>query len=408
MARLLTAGGETADTTAEGFTKIGTNTITFDTGTVRSGSRSLKYDATAGNLAGGHQFAFTGATSRNYYIRAYVRFAAAPTSTSPIIRLFNGTHDCYAVRLSTTGTLQLWTASSGGTQVGSDSAALSTNTWYRVEMRVKIVAGASDEAELMLEGASVASTAVGNVGDVAPGTLQIGWPLAPGANAVVFMDDVAVNDDQGADQNTWPGDGKVVALSPTADSAGGTGWTLGTGTALGGNGFAAVDNAPPVGVADLAVGSDPKQIRNASANANVSYDATMTTYTAAGIAAVDTINVIDPVIATAAPVTTSSKQGTVGVVSNPAISNVALGAGGTSGAFWSGVAANTFSTGWKMSHGTVTYAPSVTLGTAPVMRVTQVTSSTRIAMVCYMAMMIDYTPGIAPIPYLVMARQGPA
>jgi hypothetical protein len=149
---------------------------------------------------------------------------------------------------------------------------------------------------------------------------------------------------------------------------------------------------PPDSAADLTVHADAMQIRNATSNANVNYDATMTTYTAAGIAASDIVTVIVPMIATGAPVTTSAKAGTVGVVSNPAIANIALGAGGTSGAFWSGVTMGTYPTGNKWSFGTTTYSPSVTLGTAPVMRVTQVTSSTRIAIVTEMGMYVEYAP----------------
>jgi hypothetical protein len=125
----------------------------------------------------------------------------------------------------------------------------------------------------------------------------------------------------------------------------------------------------------------------------------MTTYTAAGAGAGATVNAVLPVVATAAPVTTSSKAGTVGVVSNPAITNVSLGATGTAGAFWSGLAGGTYGAGWKWSLGTMTQAPTVTLGTAPVMRITQVTSSTRIAVVCFMGIYVDFTPAASGTTY---------
>jgi hypothetical protein len=142
----------------------------------------------------------------------------------------------------------------------------------------------------------------------------------------------------------------------------------------------------------LTATADSTQIRNATSNANVNYDATMTTYTAAGVGSSDTVNVVLPMVATGAPVSTSAKAGTVGVASNPTIANVNLGTGGTAGAFWSGVAIGTYPTGNKWSFGTTTYAPTVTVGTAPVMRVTQVTSSTRIAIVSEMGIYVDYTP----------------
>jgi hypothetical protein len=181
-------------------------------------------------------------------------------------------------------------------------------------------------------------------------------------------------------------------LKPTGDSAVGTGWTLGSGTAMASNGWDAVNNTPPVGNSDP--GADSAQIRNATSNANVNYDATMQSYSAAGIEPDDIIKVIVPVINTAAPSATSPKQGTVGVSSNPAIANVSFGA------FYQGSnPASAYPAGWKWAFGTATYNPVVVLGTSPVMRVTQVTSSVRIAMVDFMGMYVEYEPHkkVAPL-----------
>lgn len=387
MARLLTAGGETAAVATEGFTKAGTGTDTFDTGTFRSGARSLKYDSTAGNLGVAHQFTFTGATSRDYFVRAYVRFPATPSTVATIIRLFNATHTCYVVRLSATGTLQLFTAQAG-TQVGSDSAALSTDTWYRVELRVKIVAGASDEAELRLDGSSIASTAVGNVGDVAPATLQIGWPIgAPGANAVIFLDDVALNDDQGASQNTWPGDGKVVLLKPISDNARATLWTGGAGgtTSL----FDAVDNTPPVGTATE---TNTTQIEHAGGAAGTTdaYDANMTTPATAGIASGDTINTAHFIEVDGEDVATGSKLLNFEVLSNPVIASPGnVTAGDDVGAL------GTYPTNWTARRSSPVYGSSLTLGTSPVMRARRPETASRVASVCFMGIYVDYTPAVA-------------
>lgn len=330
--------------------------------------------------------------STTYYYRAYLRFPALPGATAKIFTASSGT--VASARLTTGGKLQLWNDSGTPAQIGSDSAAtIAINTYYRVESKIVMNASTQlSDIELRLDGATVASTS-GLALPLSKGIFAWGWPAAPGANLVIYLDDVATNDSTGAANNSWCDVGNVVALLPTADSAVGTGWTLGTGTAISANsGSTAVKNVPPLGVADLAAGSDPKQIRNASSNANVNYDATMTTYTAAGIEAGATINAVQPWVATAAPLVTSAKLGTVGVVSNPAITSVNLAAQGTSGAFWQGNAGGTYNTGWKWSRGTMTNAPSVTLGTAPVMRITQVTASTRIAVVCFMGMYVDYTP----------------
>ena len=46
----------------------------------------------------------------------------------------------------------------------------------------------------------------------------------------------------------------------------------------------------------------------------------------------------------------------------------------------------------------MTLNPSVVVGTAPVMRVTQVTSSTRIADVGFMGLNFAWTPLLPPVP----------
>ncbi|HET9613852.1 MAG TPA: hypothetical protein VFP22_03480 [Candidatus Limnocylindrales bacterium] len=393
MARLFTSGAETADLTTEGLT-IGAGTPTIDTGQVRSGSRSFKFNAGAGNAIQALTLSLTGTVvGRAYFARAYFYYTAAPSADTRVFGFLSQ----ISVYVKTTGVLVVRMANAGTVDKGATSAALVANTWYRLEIMQQMRSGsADDDWEFRLDGATVSSATGETLGTVAPTGIGYGYGTnAPGANYVMYLDDIALNDDQGASQNTWPGDGKVVLLSPTALSAGGTGWTddqaASTAAAL----LAAVDNTPPNGIADTTAGGGNHQDRNATSNASSNLDMTMTTYSAAGIGVGDTINVIDPIVATAAPVSTSAKAGTVGVVSNPAIANVSLGAGGTSGAFWSGTAAGTYPTGWKISHGTTTYAPSVTVGTAPVMRVTQVTSSTRIAMVCFMGMYVDYTPLVA-------------
>lgn len=399
MARIVTAGAETGHvgTTASNWPDgRAISGATVDATTSRSGSSSYKCAGTAA-AAPCMEFALTQFTTvslgTGLYPRWYAKLDALPNAAKRIATWGSGSA-AVSVKLTSTGTLQLWNDVSN-TQIGSDSASAlvaDSTTWYRIEFYLLLASGSIDETQLRLDDVTVASISGAAIADSVQANLDVGWFEAPGVNANMWIDDVAINDSTGTEQKTWAGSGKVVLLKPISDNAGGTGWTLGTGTALGGNGFTSVDNVPPVGVADLAAGSDPKQIRNAASAANSNYDANLATYTTAGIKQADTLNALVPIVATAAPVTTSAKQGTVGVVSNPAIANVALGAGGTSGAFWSGLAGGTYPTGWKWSFGTTTYHPAFTVGTSPVMRITQVTSSTRIAVVCSMGLYVDYTP----------------
>lgn len=272
---------------------------------------------------------------------------------------------------------------------------LNTNTWYRIEISLSIGTGAVDSVNALVDGVSFVSATGLSIADIWPSSVDVGAWAEFGTPSVgnIYIDDVAVNDSTGTSQNTWPGSGKIVLLKPISDSAKGTGWTNDNASTT--NLFDNVNNTPPVGIADTTSGGGGHQIRNATSNANSNYDAMIATYSSAGIGSLDTITVIDPIIATSAPVATSAKQGTVGVTTNPAITNISLGAAGSSGAFWGGIAAGFYQTGWKWSHGTIQYLNSlVNKSTSPVMRVTQVTSSTRVAMVCFMGIYVEYVPAV--------------
>lgn len=386
MARLVTSGFEVfvdAQSLGTGIGPDGVNASggSRDTSLKRSGLSSLRF--ASASLAS-NDFALASVLDRGYWIRIYLFITTLPSAAHQILANAGANS---TVQLATTGRVF------SSINTGATSAALNDGAWHRIEYFFKQSATQAARAwELRVDDLTVAS-GTGQTGD---SSVFTSVRVQSSSSAVLNFDDLAINDDQGAAQNSWPGDGRVVLLVPTADSAVGAGWTLGTGTAISGNaGAGAVDNTPPSGVADLTAGSDTKQIRNATANANSNYDATMATYTAAGIGAPDTINVLVPWVYTAAPVATSAKLGTVGVVSNPAIANINLGTLGTSGAFWQGNAAGTYPNGWKWSSGTVTYNPSVTTGTAPVVRITQVTASTRIAMVSFVGIYVDYTPAAA-------------
>lgn len=398
MARIYHAGAEInagvgtlAATSSPDGVKTGIGTLTRDTAVFRSGAASWKHDSASGSpaflvLSSANWLPAFVAANSPYYFRVYVRTTTAPNVAGAFLVLGNGTATDPICKLDSAGALTLFVANA---QQGSASAAVNDGNWHCVEMSGTIVSTNWTAAELRLDGATVATWS----GTQAMSASQFEWGYVanPGASKILNTDDVAVNDSTGATNNSWCGAGSVVLLAPTADSAVGAGWTGGAGgtSSL----YDAVNNSPPVGVADT--GTNTSQIRNATSNANSNYDATMTTYAAAGVGASDVVNAVIPWTATAAPVVTSAKLGTVGVVSNPTIANANLNAAGTSGAFWSGVAGGTFGSGWKWSAGTMTNAPSVTVGTAPVMRITQVTASTRIADVCFMGIYVDYTPAAA-------------
>jgi len=280
------------------------------------------------------------------------------------------------------------------------SAALSLNTWYLLELECKVVTGggAASTVRARINGVQFASSTTTNAGSVAPTRLEFGINFTS-ATTVIYVDDVALNDSTGGSQNTYAGAGRVALLLPTSDNARAALWTAGLGgtTSL----FDAVNNAPPIGVA-AASETNLTQIKHAGGAAGTTdaYDANMTTYTAAGVATGGTITLVQAVGADGEEVATGTKLLAYSVVSNPAIAtsgNVSAGAdAGIEG---------TYPSLWAVHRGTVSYAPTVTLGTAPVMRVVRPETAARLPDVAFMGMLVEYVPPVAVSDPIHPSRQ---
>jgi hypothetical protein len=120
----------------------------------------------------------------------------------------NGSEAC-GVRLNTTGGLQLWNASA---QIGSESAALSDNVWYRIEIRCdRTAAGGSHVADARINGVSFASSSSETFSTLGSQQIVLGNQTI-GGTLTWYFDDVAWNDDTGSSQNSFPGASDGVLL----------------------------------------------------------------------------------------------------------------------------------------------------------------------------------------------------
>lgn len=416
MARLYTSGWESGSlnelTTGLTTTVTGDNMAVVTGPAVRSGNYALKVDYSTTASTGGRvtQVTVGGGATNTLFIRTYIYITSAVTERCAFIRTNSaasavGTRG--SISLNTDGSIQIY---NGATAVGSASAPLSLNTHYRVELS-SICNGTNQTVTLLLDGSTVASAQSFANTNADSTTVQLGWSATgtagPTKAGTFYLDDFAVNYEGGTSQTTFPGDGKVLLLLPVADSAVGTGWTLGTGTATGGNAWAALDNTPPQGVADLTAGSDTKQVRNAASAANSALDLFVTDYATAGIATADTVTLVTILFSTGAPSATSAKSGSMQIVSNPA------GVLTSIGTFYAGAVAATYPTGWISGGetGGITVYGDIASGsraTRPVIRVQQVTSSTRISLVDAVGLYVEYVaaaaPTAAPKPILVMSQ----
>lgn len=391
MARLLTAGYETKAALTEGLTITGT-TLTFDTTTVRTaGTVSGKVATSGGGYFGYTIPAASQGTGKTFFWRSYLYIPTGGDNSSRLIEFVSS--GSVLVQVRSNGGEQLFLADSSGTQQGNLASAISLNAWHRIEVAILVPATGNGTAHLFIDGTEVTSGgsqwAMGNTA-----LTDMDWGSPPGGTVslTMYYDDTAVNDDSGTNQNSYPGDGAIVLLVPTSDNAVGTNWVAGAGgkTHL----FNAVSPTPPVGVAEASA-TNTSQVKNDASDATGNYDANLTTYTAAGVTG--TVQLVQGVAAYASAATTSI-TGALAGVSNPALTEVTQA---------QAVAAGTFPTGWVAFNTSVAYAPSVTLGTAPVLRVGKRTANVSGADFCFMGLLVEWvaSSGVS-IPATTLAGVG--
>lgn len=407
MARVRTIGfeaqafGTTSERLTQNFDGHITGAVTSSAAVARLGiGRSIRCDSGAGNdVAKALLWADMFVQDRGGYLRAYFYFDALPSSNTTIMEAlrFDDTPIVWAV-LTTGGKLQLWCDNGGSpVQVGSDSAeTVTTGAWHMVELHAKSNSD-PDQCGMRLNGVEVAYSTVYDTGVNDIFFCNVGWCTEPGANKVCYVDDYAVNDDGGADENTWCGEGKIVLLLPTADVQAGV-WTAGAGgtTSL----YEAVNNTPPAGAATA---TNTSQIKTSDTSGSGSpYRCEMTTYAAAGITSVESIRVMHLLVDGAEGEAFGAKDGSAKLYSNPAATypydtfRFGYQSGSSAmGAWPAGWQANP---AFPVDGKTQFYAPSVTLGTAPVVELARVDAfGSGTAHVDFIGIYVEFVP---PTPTL--------
>lgn len=384
MARLITAGAETRNTnttelnTAPDGLMSGSGTKPTTSGTARiihtSDSRAW-ICAPSSTTTSFVAFALPNQVNgRNYFAKCYFRINQLPTNAITILSFLNsGAGNLCAIHLTPGGKLQLWNDRTPA-QIGSDSTdTFAINTWYMIELKVMAPSPATStgvaEARYWLTDSGPAVTIATSstqayVSTAAPGSVNVGMVSSSGlTGTTILIDDLEVNDDQGANENTYPGPGHIAFLTVTADSSIGV-WTAGAGatTSLfdGVNGSGAGAHGAATGVAPGSA-TNVSQVKDTTAGTADALDFICDTYTAQGIDASQTIKLIQPIMCMGNDSATDT-QGGVQVVSNPAISETTL-------TLALGVACGSHATNWRWNKGNVAYLPTPTLGTAPVLRI---------------------------------------
>lgn len=272
MARQWTCGFELQSFTAGIEVDTNSGTPTISTTTVRSGAASMRVNGTSVSKFFTQQFLATASTT-NKFVRFYFRIASASGTDAVAFALLrdgaNGNGP--SLRVNIANTLELWDEQAA-VQRGSDSAALSTNTWYRIELSYIRSTGV---ITAYIDGVQFATGAC--TANMSMDTFRLG--MIDTATCDFFYDDVAINDSSGASQTGLPGAGNVIRLSPNAAGDSNGFLVQVGGTAGSTNNFTRVNETTP----DDATTYNGAALLNAEDLFNV---------TNSGIGATDTVNVV--------------------------------------------------------------------------------------------------------------------
>lgn len=217
--RLWSSGAELNTTTANVEITGTSGTVSINGTTKRSGDYAFRANPTS-STGTFHKTWANAAQSNKFWFRTYLRIADDPSANTYIMQIGSGASGKISVQLTTTSTLQLRNEEDN-TNIGSASSALSTNTWYRIEVYVDTTTLSSTDAELRLDGASVSSSTAENL---AAGIDRLTWGSSASGTTDLYFDDIAINDSTGRAVDNWPGEGRLVHMQPNADGSN-TAWT---------------------------------------------------------------------------------------------------------------------------------------------------------------------------------------
>lgn len=224
-ARLWTSGIELNDALIEFGDTSGT--VSVSTTQVRTGTYALRSNPTTARGDADINLG-TGIEGADVYARFYLYIASTPSANTPIFEFTNDSaYTICGLQLKTDRTLQLYvytdtgTPSTAANHVGSPSTALSTDTWYRIEVACNRTAGGNPtSASARIDGTQFASgsktvnSGSNGIRRVFFGVDVTGWGQT--ATADLYFDDIAINDTSGASQTSFPGSGRVAISRPNA------------------------------------------------------------------------------------------------------------------------------------------------------------------------------------------------
>jgi hypothetical protein len=189
--------------------------MTIETTIVRSSGAAYRYAPGADKNNRHDSYAIVGA---NYY-RGYFHLVTAPASTRAIFGVNNSASLKLAVRMTSARLLQLFNEEDG-TQIGSNSAAVNLDEFYRLELKIDDTTLSATTVEARLYAASAEDTLLWNPSGTADLTAAPNRFIVSNrddANLDIIWTDLCLINGDGTAPNTWAGEGSIVYLRPDGD-----------------------------------------------------------------------------------------------------------------------------------------------------------------------------------------------
>jgi len=225
MARVFTEGAETGN---QLFWDVANGSFATN-GVITTAPRSGLYHyyiSTDGNWYGIKNFSGLS----EFYFRMGIRKLV---SGSGLVIFRNSTTNLLSITRN--AALRLVNSIGGGVS----STTITNNKWYLLEVYYKI-ADSGGVIQIKIDGVIQPEMSVS--GDTKPGSATTVDNFIIGSNANCYYDDIALNNTNGSVDNSWCGDGKIIALVPNGDS-GTPQWIGSDGNNT--NNYQLIDERPP-------------------------------------------------------------------------------------------------------------------------------------------------------------------
>jgi hypothetical protein len=211
MARIYTEGFEMQDFVGVVLANFGASSGAINTATKRSGLASWQQYAGSNGWSTGTKGLPSAAGEMYFRFGVYIASSSVVGSRLHF-KWMKGATELGSVRVQMGGPITVFNTSANLCVTGT--TIILPDTWYLVEVHVKIADSPNGLIELKVEGGPVEATFTGDTQPGADTTIDTFQFYAGTSYMYAFMDDLAVNDTSGGADNSWCGDGRIIKVYP--------------------------------------------------------------------------------------------------------------------------------------------------------------------------------------------------